>query len=105
MVANYFGLNLFREVGREAKGKPCGAHSNPARPPPSLPPPHQEPEVPAQVVQTPGREVMLAAGTPGAASAAADMSGFMDADDLLRTAGPSFGRRNIYSGGSGYDAY
>ncbi len=64
-----------------------------------------------QVVTPPRRDATMAAASTGpSSSAAADLSGFGDAEDILRVmgsggggGGSGFGRRNIYSGGSGYD--
>lgn len=72
-------------------------------------PPLQEPEVPEQAVTAPASMM----GTPaqsgaagGGGAPAADLSGFGDTEDFLRSSGAGAGgRRNVFAGGSGYDMY
>jgi hypothetical protein len=73
----------------------------------------QEPEVPEQAVAAPASMM----GTPahsgaagGGGAPAADLSGFGDTEDFMRSSGAGAGagaggRRNVFAGGSGYDMY
>ena len=63
--------------------------------------PEQAVATPASAMGTPAQG--MAGGISGGV-AAADLSGFGDAEDLLRSSGTG-GRRNVFGGGSGYDMY
>lgn len=69
-------------------------------------PNQKEPDLPEQVVASSSAAAGASGHLPLAAmtSSAADISGFSDAEDLLRS-GSGLGRRNVFSGGSGYDAF